>query len=78
MKTYIITFKDCTKYQVIKAQEMMTYGDHMYFYTDDVGIVTFHDRNAIRDVITIETEDAAPPEALGEYLAFLMAIDQIE
>lgn len=78
MKRYIITFNDCTKYEVIKAQEMMTYGDHIYFYSNDVGIVTFHDRNKIRDVITVETQDEALPEALGEYLAFLMEIDQIE
>lgn len=54
MKRYIITFNDCTKYEVIKAQEMMTYGDHIYFYSNDVGIVTFYDRNKIRDVIMIE------------------------
>lgn len=78
MKRYIITFKDCTKYEVINAQEMTTYGDQIYFYSDDVGIVTFHDRDEIRDVITIETQDESLPEALGVYLAFLMAIDQIK
>jgi hypothetical protein len=74
MKRFIITFKNCTKYEVIKAQEMTTCGEHIYFYSDDVGIVTFHSRDAIKDVITIETEDEALPAAIGEYLSFLLAI----